>query len=229
MSKIEHDDITGTATTGHEWDGIKELNTPLPRWWLYTFYATIAWAAVYTVLYPAWPLLNGATPGILGYSSPRRREREHRAGEGRAGRAAPEDRLGLGRGHPERPCPARIRTRRRCGCVQGQLRPVPRLGRGRRRRLSEPQRRRLALGRHARPDPHHAAQRHPLYAEWRDARLADAGLRRRWHPDARTDRRRGELHADARRADRRTRQRPSAASSSSSTTAPPATARTARA
>jgi cbb3-type cytochrome c oxidase subunit III len=69
MSKIEHDDITGTATTGHEWDGIKELNTPLPRWWLYTFYATIAWAAVYTVLYPAWPLLNGATPGILGYSS----------------------------------------------------------------------------------------------------------------------------------------------------------------
>ena len=47
MSKIEHDDITGTATTGHEWDGIKELNTPLPRWWLYTFYATIAWAAVY--------------------------------------------------------------------------------------------------------------------------------------------------------------------------------------
>jgi cytochrome c oxidase cbb3-type subunit III len=69
MSKIEHDDITGTETTGHEWDGIKELNTPLPRWWLYTFYATVAWAAVYTVLYPAWPLLNGATPGILGYSS----------------------------------------------------------------------------------------------------------------------------------------------------------------
>ena len=69
MSKIEHDDITGTATTGHEWDGIRELNTPLPRWWLYTFYACIIWAAIYTVLYPAWPLLNGATPGILGYSS----------------------------------------------------------------------------------------------------------------------------------------------------------------
>ncbi len=69
MTKIEHDDITGTATTGHEWDGIKELNTPLPRWWLYTFYACIVWALVYTIFYPAWPLISGATPGILGYSS----------------------------------------------------------------------------------------------------------------------------------------------------------------
>jgi cytochrome c oxidase cbb3-type subunit 3 len=69
MSKIEHDEVTGTATTGHEWDGIKELNTPLPKWWLYTFYACIAWAAAYTVAYPAWPLINGATPGVLGYSS----------------------------------------------------------------------------------------------------------------------------------------------------------------
>ena len=68
-SNIEKDDISGTSTTGHEWDGIKELNTPLPKWWLYTFYATIAWAAVYTVLYPAWPQLTGATPGIQGYSS----------------------------------------------------------------------------------------------------------------------------------------------------------------
>jgi cytochrome c oxidase cbb3-type subunit 3 len=70
MSKnIERDEITGTDTTGHEWDGIKELNTPLPRWWLWTFYACIAWALAYTVFYPAWPLVKGATPGILGYSS----------------------------------------------------------------------------------------------------------------------------------------------------------------
>ncbi len=69
MSKIETDEVTGTATTGHEWDGIKELNTPLPRWWILTFYATIIWALGYTVLYPAWPLLTKATPGILGYSS----------------------------------------------------------------------------------------------------------------------------------------------------------------
>ena len=69
MSKIEHDDVTGTDTTGHEWDGIKELNTPLPRWWLYTFIASIVWALGYTVFYPAWPLMHGATPGILGYTS----------------------------------------------------------------------------------------------------------------------------------------------------------------
>ena len=69
MAKIETDNVTGTATTGHEWDGIKELNTPLPRWWILTFYATIVWALGYTILYPAWPLVTGATPGVLGYSS----------------------------------------------------------------------------------------------------------------------------------------------------------------
>jgi cytochrome c oxidase cbb3-type subunit 3 len=69
MSEIERDDITGTATTGHEWDGIKELNTPLPRWWLWTFYGTIIWALVYSIAYPAWPLINSATSGLLGYSS----------------------------------------------------------------------------------------------------------------------------------------------------------------
>lgn len=63
------DEPTGTETVGHEWDGIEELNTPLPRWWLYTFYATIVWAAVYVVLYPAWPLIDKATAGTLGWSS----------------------------------------------------------------------------------------------------------------------------------------------------------------
>src|SRR3954452_18745539 len=69
MADIEHDRVTGTATTGHEWDGIKELNTPLPRWWLWTFYATIVWAIGYSILYPAWPLVHSATSGLLGYSS----------------------------------------------------------------------------------------------------------------------------------------------------------------
>ncbi len=67
--KIEKDDVTGTDTTGHEWDGIKELNTPLPKWWLYTFYATVIWGLAYTIAYPAWPMLSRATPGLLGYSS----------------------------------------------------------------------------------------------------------------------------------------------------------------
>ncbi len=69
MSKIERDDVTGTETTGHEWDGIKELNTPLPRWWIMTFYATIVWALGYTIAYPAWPMIHSATSGLLGYSS----------------------------------------------------------------------------------------------------------------------------------------------------------------
>jgi len=69
MAEVERDSVTGTPTTGHEWDGIKELDTPMPRWWLLTFYATIVFALVYTILYPAWPLLHSYTRGILGYSS----------------------------------------------------------------------------------------------------------------------------------------------------------------
>lgn len=56
-------------TTGHVWDGIEELNTPMPRWWLWTFIATIIWGLGYTVAYPAWPLITGATPGVLGSST----------------------------------------------------------------------------------------------------------------------------------------------------------------
>ena len=56
-------------TTGHSWDGIEEFNNPLPRWWLWTFYVTIVWAILYSIAYPAWPLIKGATPGLLGYST----------------------------------------------------------------------------------------------------------------------------------------------------------------
>ena len=67
--QIETDAVTGTATTGPEWDGIKELNTPLPRWWILTFYACIVWAIGYWIVYPAWPLPWSNTTGVLGYSS----------------------------------------------------------------------------------------------------------------------------------------------------------------
>jgi len=69
MSDKHIDEPTGTETTGHEWDGIKELNTPLPRWWLWTFYGCIVWAIGYSIAYPAWPLISSATTGLLGYSS----------------------------------------------------------------------------------------------------------------------------------------------------------------
>jgi len=68
MSKREADEITGVETTGHEWDGIRELDNPLPRWWLWVFYGCIAVAAVYWVLMPAWPGIHGYTKGILGAS-----------------------------------------------------------------------------------------------------------------------------------------------------------------
>ena len=69
MSDKEIDEVSGVQTTGHEWDGIKELNNPLPRWWLWTFYATIVWSLGYVIAYPAIPLLTSATTGLLGYSS----------------------------------------------------------------------------------------------------------------------------------------------------------------
>lgn len=69
MADKHIDEISGVETTGHEWDGIRELNNPMPRWWVWTFYACIVWALGYTILYPAWPLVNDATRGVLGYSS----------------------------------------------------------------------------------------------------------------------------------------------------------------
>ena len=69
MTDKKRDDVTGTETTGHDWDGITELNTPLPRWWLWTFYATIVWGVIYTILYPAWPLVSSASAGVLGWST----------------------------------------------------------------------------------------------------------------------------------------------------------------
>jgi cytochrome c oxidase cbb3-type subunit 3 len=69
MSKEHIDEVSGVSTTGHEWDGIRELNNPLPRWWVWTFYSTIVWAIGYMIFYPAWPLINAATTGVLGYSS----------------------------------------------------------------------------------------------------------------------------------------------------------------
>ena len=59
---------SGPGTTGHEWDGIEELNNPLPRWWLWIFYASIAFSLVWVVLYPAIPVPGGYTKGTLGYS-----------------------------------------------------------------------------------------------------------------------------------------------------------------
>lgn len=69
MTEKHIDELSGVETTGHEWDGIQELNNPMPRWWVWTFYATIVWAIGYVILFPAWPLVSSATTGVLGWSS----------------------------------------------------------------------------------------------------------------------------------------------------------------
>ncbi|MEQ6202747.1 cytochrome-c oxidase, cbb3-type subunit III [Sulfitobacter sp. HNIBRBA2951] len=69
MSDRKIDDETGVETTGHSWDGIEELNNPLPRWWLWTLYLTIIWGIGYTIAYPAWPMISSATSGTMGWST----------------------------------------------------------------------------------------------------------------------------------------------------------------
>ena len=69
MTERDIDQTSGIETTGHEWDGIKELNNPLPRWWLWTFYATILFSVGYVIYYPAIPLIETATSGISGQTN----------------------------------------------------------------------------------------------------------------------------------------------------------------
>jgi cytochrome c oxidase cbb3-type subunit III len=70
MAQDKHiDEITGTETTGHVWDGdLRELNNPLPKWWLYVLYVSIIWSIGYWIVYPAWPTATGYTLGLFGYS-----------------------------------------------------------------------------------------------------------------------------------------------------------------
>ncbi|ESQ77664.1 cytochrome-c oxidase, cbb3-type subunit III [Asticcacaulis sp. AC402] len=64
----EIDAATGVETTGHEWDGLKELNNPAPRWWLIVWLMTIIFAVGYWVVYPAWPTLDGHSKGVAGWT-----------------------------------------------------------------------------------------------------------------------------------------------------------------
>ena len=71
----EKDSITGIETTGHEWDGLKELNNPAPRWWLWVFLVTVIWSVGYWVVYPAWPTITGATEGTWEWTQYRELEK----------------------------------------------------------------------------------------------------------------------------------------------------------
>jgi len=64
----EKDALSGIETTGHEWDGIKELNLPAPRWWLLVWLVCCIYAVGYWFFYPAWPTVSGHTKGSLGWT-----------------------------------------------------------------------------------------------------------------------------------------------------------------
>ena len=91
MAKQEKDPVSGVETTGHEWDGIKELNNPVPRWWLYIFYVCCAWSLVYWVLYPAWPMGTWHTAGILGWTQ--RAEVEQKIADAKVAQSGFTDRI----------------------------------------------------------------------------------------------------------------------------------------
>ena len=118
-------------TTGHSWDGIEEYNNPLPRWWVWVFYATIVWGIGYTIAYPAWPLITGATRAIWG-QHPRRCRGRDPGGSTRPmptikAKLVAADLTAIG-ADPEL---ATYAEHGRGGGVQDQLRPVPRGRRGR--------------------------------------------------------------------------------------------------
>jgi cytochrome c oxidase cbb3-type subunit 3 len=79
MSVRERDPLTGHETTGHEWDGITELNTRVPRaiWWFIGI--THVWALLIWILMPTWPLINTYTKGVLGIDQQERVEEKVRA------------------------------------------------------------------------------------------------------------------------------------------------------
>ena len=69
MASLDKDSVSGQYTTGHEWDGIRELNTPLPRWWVYVFWACVVWSIGYWIAMPTWPTISDYSRGVLNYSS----------------------------------------------------------------------------------------------------------------------------------------------------------------
>ena len=100
-TKIEKDIVTGQETTGHEWDGLKELNTPLPKWWVYVFFATVAWAVVWCVLYPSVPWITGYFHGVLGLLAAHRGGRRRARGGGAARRHDGQDHGAVVRRDPQ--------------------------------------------------------------------------------------------------------------------------------
>ncbi len=182
------DQTTGTEFVGHEWDGIEELDTPMPRWWLWTFYITIAFAVGYVVAYPAIPMLHEGTRGMLGWTQPRPTGARDRRTPGGVGADTVRYRRGADREAARRSGADARGGHWRARGIQGQLRAVPRRRCGGLEGLSQPQRRRLAVGRRSQGDRVHDHPRRAPAGRPADAYQPDARVRPRRHPYRRADR-----------------------------------------
>jgi cytochrome c oxidase cbb3-type subunit III len=166
-------------TTGHSWDGIEEYNNPLPRWWLWTFYATIIWGIGYTILFPAWPIDHASHTRAFSASRPAPTCRPRST-------AATERNAALTTGWPtvelasitDDPEIYGFAVNKGGAIFRSHCSQCHGAGRGGGGGLSQPAGRRLALGRHAGRDRLHDHARHPERTVARHALVADAGLRR---------------------------------------------------
>ncbi len=179
------DEVSGVETTGHEWDGIRELNNPLPRWWVYSFYATIIWAIGYAVAYPSWPMLTEATKGVLGYSS--RAEVGVELAAAKAAQAGNLEQIALNSVEEIIANPQLQQFAVSAGASVFKVNCAQCHGSGGcgRAGLPESQRRRLALGRQAARDlPNHSSWGSPRHRRGNSG-FRDAAVRR--HADTRAD------------------------------------------
>jgi len=173
--RIDH--ATGTSTVGHEWDGIEELDTPMPRWWLYIFYACIVFAIGYCIAYPAWPLLTRGTPGVLGWTSKGQLEAELAADQkAKATTLAAIDRLPVEQ-IEKNPTLMHAAIDGGRAAFRINCSGVPRIGRCGQQGLSQSERRRLAVGRRHQVDPADLARRRTVPGRRRYPHVADAGIR----------------------------------------------------
>ena len=101
MAIEERDSFTGRETTGHEWNGIKELDTPIPRGVLMFLIVTHVWAIALWFFLPTWPLGTTYTKGLL---APTRSRPSRRASSTR-GSSAPHGHRGWRRSPTMRSSP----------------------------------------------------------------------------------------------------------------------------
>ena len=175
MAVEERDKYTGYLTTGHEWNGIKELNTPVPRAVYFFLLIAFFFSVGYWVLMPAWPLGVSYTKGLLGLDQRNIvQDSLKRAALGRSAWTKQIEAKSLS-GDSSRSCADEHRAPDRPHPVRRQLRHVPWTQRTGRPRLPEPDHHLMAVGRrpglHCRDHP----RRHQLAAS-RQPHLADAGL-----------------------------------------------------